>query len=86
MLDEEGEWTGKIVTDMDGAEVSLSPSTLTLGAHGSETESTFNLDIDTTFNVNKGWNFGHVVWTHSSGKVAHLPYAIYDKDTLMQQY
>lgn len=82
MLDEEGEWTGTVVTDMDGAEVSLSPATLTLGAHGSETESaTFNLDIDTTFNVNKGWNFGHVVWTHSSGKVAHLPYAIYDKDS-----
>ncbi|KAF7767489.1 hypothetical protein PCIT_a4382 [Pseudoalteromonas citrea] len=77
MGEEAGEWTAKVVTDMDGAVVTVSPSTLALEA-GEEAE--FNLDIDTSFNAQKGWNFGHVVWTHTTGKVAHLPYAIYDNE------
>jgi subtilisin family serine protease len=82
MMDEAGEWTGKIVTDMDGAEITLSPSTINLTAAGTEgAEATFNLDIDTTYNAVKDWNFGHVVWTHTSGKVAHLPFAVYDNET-----
>lgn len=93
MTDVEGEWTAKVVTDMDGAEISVTPNTITLGANGSVTTSSdgtesradvaeFNLDIDSTFNTVKGWNFGHVVWTHTeTGKVAHLPYAIYDSES-----
>lgn len=84
MLDEAGEWTAKVVTDMAGAEISVSPSVINLDALGSDNEgdtATFNLDVDTTFNTIKGWNFGHVVWTHTSGKVAHLPFAIHDDET-----
>ena len=84
MLDEAGEWSAKVVTDMAGAEISVSPSVINLGALGSEDKgdtAEFNLDIDTTFNSVKGWNFGHVVWTHTSGKIAHLPFAIYDDVT-----
>lgn len=92
MTDVAGEWTAKVVTDMEGAEITVSPSTVMLGAHGStsaDAEGTetstdvaeFNLDIDSTFNDVKGWNFGHVVWTHTeTGQVAHLPFAIYDNE------
>ncbi|MCF2847771.1 S8 family serine peptidase [Pseudoalteromonas sp. ACER1] len=92
MSDTSGEWTAKVVTDMDGAEISISPSTITLEANGSVTTgedntetrtdiAEFNLDIDSTYNSVKGWNFGHVVWTHSeTGQVAHLPFAIYDNE------
>ncbi|ASM48365.1 hypothetical protein PESP_a0077 [Pseudoalteromonas espejiana DSM 9414] len=92
MTDIAGEWTAKVVTDMEGAEITVSPSTVMLGAHGStstDAEGTetstdvaeFNLDIDSTFNDVKGWNFGHVVWTHSeTGQVAHLPFAVYDNE------
>lgn len=84
MLAEAGEWSAKVVTDMAGAEISVSPNVINLGALGSENggdTAEFNLDIDTTFNSVKGWNFGHVVWTHTSGKVAHLPFAIHDDET-----
>ncbi|MEJ2911141.1 S8 family serine peptidase [Pseudoalteromonas sp. C12FD-1] len=93
MTDTEGEWTAKVVTDMQGAEITVSPSTITLGAHGSTSTDSegvetstdmaeFNLDIDSTFNDVKGWNFGHVVWTHTeTGQVAHLPFAIHDDET-----
>lgn len=93
MTDTAGEWTAKIVTDMEGAEITVTPSTIMLEANGSVITATdntetrtdvaeFNLDIDSTFNSVKGWNFGHVVWTHtSSGKVAHLPFAIHDDET-----
>ncbi|WP_289156386.1 S8 family serine peptidase [uncultured Pseudoalteromonas sp.] len=92
MTDVAGEWTAKVVTDMQGAEITVSPSTVMLGAHGSistdsegaETSTDmaeFNLDIDSTFNDVKGWNFGHVVWTHTeTGQIAHLPFAIYDNE------
>ena len=92
MTDTAGEWTAKVVTDMQGAEISVSPNTVTLGAHGSTSTDSegaetstdmaeFNLDIDSTFNDVKGWNFGHVVWTHTeTGQVAHLPFAIYDNE------
>lgn len=93
MTDVAGEWTAKVVTDMQGAEITVSPSTVMLGAHGStsaDAEGTetstdvaeFNLDIDSTFNDVKGWNFGHVVWTNTeTGQVAHLPFAIHDDET-----
>ena len=92
MTDVAGEWTAKIVTDMEGAEITVTPSTIMLEANGSVSTSTdsagikanvaeFNLDIDSTFNSVKGWNFGHVVWTHTeTGQVAHLPFAIYDNE------
>lgn len=92
MTDVAGEWTAKIVTNMEGAEITVTPSTIMLEANGSVSTSTdsagikanvaeFNLDIDSTFNSVKGWNFGHVVWTHTeTGQVAHLPFAIYDNE------
>ncbi|WP_199524245.1 S8 family serine peptidase [Pseudoalteromonas sp. bablab_jr011] len=92
MSDTAGEWTAKVVSDMGGAEISVSPSTITLEPNGSvktEADSSetptdvaeFNLDIDSTFNSNKGWNFGHVVWTNTeTGQEAHLPFAVYDNE------
>jgi subtilisin family serine protease len=78
MMDEAGEWTATVVTEAEGAAISVSPSVISLGAMDSEDASKeFNLDIDTTYASHKGWNFGHVVWTHTSGKVAHLPFAVY---------
>jgi len=79
-MTEAGEWTAHVVTDDGALDVDVSPSVITLGAMSAEDGSDskeFKLDIDTTYATIKGWNFGHVVWTHTSGKVAHLPFAIY---------
>lgn len=81
MTDAETKWTAHVVTDMDGAEIEVTPSEFVLKAHGSEGDAAeFSLNIDPTFNTVKGWNFGHVVFTSEAGQVAHLPFAIFDNE------
>ncbi len=82
MTDAEGEWTATVSLSDEMATASLSADSITLGALSSATDtSSFTLNIDTSFAEPATWVMGQLKWTHSSGKSAVMPIAVFANES-----
>jgi minor extracellular serine protease Vpr len=82
-MTEAGDWTATVMmNDSDGVSATITPSTLSLAAVGTEgADADFILNFNTSQATQGSWVFGHVVWTHTSGQTAHLPFTVFANES-----